>query len=60
MGQQAEEEEEEKKSNRTWQKNKRGNSKVESNDNPEILDRGGETPDIPSLPSRTIGKQDKM
>ena len=28
-------------SNRTRQKNKRGNSKVESNDSPEIPDRGG-------------------
>ena len=41
---------EEKKtdSNRTRQKNKRGDNKVESNDSPEILDRG-ETSDIPSL-----------
>ena len=30
--------------------NKRGDSKVESNDSPEILDRG-ETSDIPGLPS---------
>ena len=36
--------------NRTKQKNKRGDSKVESNDSPEILDRG-ETSDIPGLPS---------
>ena len=34
----------------TRQKNKRGNSKVESNDSPEIPDRG-ETSDIPGLPS---------
>ena len=34
------------KSNRTRQKNKRGDSKVESNDSPEIPDRG-EIPDIP-------------
>ena len=32
------------------QKNKTGDSKVESNDSPEIPDRG-ETSDIPSLPS---------
>ena len=32
------------------QKNKRGDSKVESNDSPEIPDRG-ETSDIPGLPS---------
>ena len=37
-------------SNRTRQKNKRGDSKVESNDSPEIPDRG-ETSDIPGLPS---------
>ena len=40
------------KENRTRQKNKRGESKVESNDSPEIPDRG-ETSDIPGLPSRT-------
>ena len=39
-----------RKGNRTRQKNKRGNSKVESNDSPEIPDRG-ETSDIPGLPS---------
>ena len=39
-----------RKSNRTWQKNKRGDSKVEPNDSPEIPDRG-ETSDIPGLPS---------
>ena len=35
------------------QKNKRGDSKVESNDSPEIPDRG-ETSDIPGLPSGVI------
>ena len=35
---------------RTMQKNKRGDSKVESNDSPEIPDRG-KTSDIPGLPS---------
>ena len=39
-----------RKSNRTMQKNKRGDSKGESNDSPEIPDRG-ETSDIPGLPS---------
>ena len=39
-----------RKGNRTRQKNKRGDSKVESNDSPEISDRG-ETSDIPGLPS---------
>ena len=38
-----------RKSNRTGQKNKRRDSKVESNDSPEIPDRG-ETSDIPGLP----------
>ena len=38
------------KGNRTSQKNKRGDSKAESNDSPEIPDRG-ETSDIPGLPS---------
>ena len=37
MEQQAEKD---RKSNRTRQKNKRGDSKVESNDSPEIPDRG--------------------
>ena len=41
MGQQAEKRED-KKGNRTRQKNKRGDSKVESNDSPEIPDRGGD------------------
>ena len=36
--------------NRTRQKNKRGGSKVESNDSREIPDRE-ETSDIPGLPS---------
>ena len=39
-----------RKSNKTRQKNKRGDSKVESNDSPEIPDRG-EASDIPGLPS---------
>ena len=39
-----------RKSNRTWQKNKRGGSKVESNDSPLIPGRR-ETSDIPGLPS---------
>ena len=39
-----------RKSNRTRQKNKRADSKVASNDSPEIPDRG-ETSDILSLPS---------
>ena len=34
----------------TRQKNKRGDSRVESNDSPKITDRG-ETSDIPGLPS---------
>ena len=37
-----------RKENRTRQKNKRGNSKLESHDSPEIPDRG-ETLDIPSV-----------
>ena len=32
-----------RKSNRAGQRNKRGDSKVESNDNPQIPDRGGDT-----------------
>ena len=39
-----------RKSNRTRQRNKTGDGKVESNDSPEIPDRG-ETSDIPGLPS---------
>ena len=38
------------KSNRTSRKNTRGDSKMKSNDSPEIPDRG-ETSDIPGLPS---------
>ena len=41
-----------RKSNRTQQKNNRGNSKVESNDCPEIPTRG-ETSDNLGLPART-------
>ena len=41
--------------NRTRQKNKRGDSKVESNDSPEILDKE-ETSDMPGLPSGEIQK----
>ena len=57
MGQQAEQKDlagkKDRKSIRTRKKSKRGDSKVESNDSPEILDRGGgRTSDIPSLPSR--------
>ena len=48
MGQQAENDK--TKDNRTRQKNKRGDSKVESNDSPEIPDRG-ETSDTHGLPS---------
>ena len=53
MGQQAHTKKKKKKkteSNWTRQKNKTGDSKVESNDSPEIPDRG-ETSDIPGLPS---------
>ena len=49
MDQQAEKRKD-RKGNRTRLKNKRGDSKVESNDSPEIPDRG-ETSDIPGLPS---------
>ena len=42
-----------RKTNRTRQKNKRGDSKVESNDSPVIPDRG-ETSDIPGLPSGAL------
>ena len=49
MDQQAEKRED-RESNKTGQKNKRGDRKVESNDSPEIPDRG-ETSDIPGLPS---------
>ena len=44
-----------KMGNRTRQKNKRGDSKVESNDSPEIPDRG-KTSDIPGLPLGGHGK----
>ena len=47
MDQQAEKD---RKGNRTSQKNKRGDSKVESNDRPEIPDRG-KTSDIPGISS---------
>ena len=50
MGSRQKKKKEDRKSNRTRQKNKRGDSKVESNDSPEIPDRG-ETSDIPGLPS---------
>ena len=50
MNQLAEKKGQDRKSNRTRQKNRRGNSKVESNDSPEIPHRG-ETSDIPGLPS---------
>ena len=39
-----------RKNNGSRQKNKRGDSKVESNDNPTIQD-SGEPSDIPGLPS---------
>ena len=44
-----------RKGNRTRQRNKRGDSKVESNDNPEIPDRE-ETSDIPGLPSGVLAE----
>ena len=47
MDQQAEKRQD-RKSNRTRQKNKRGDSKVEPNDIPEIQDRW-ETSDMPGL-----------
>ena len=50
MGQHAD-----RKSNRTRQTNKKGDSKVESNDSPEIPDKG-ETSDFPSLPAG-VGEQ---
>ena len=49
-------EKKDRKSNRTKQKNKRGDSKVESNDSPEIPD-SGETSDIPGLP---LGGEEKI
>ena len=42
-----------RKSNRTRQKNKTGDSKEESNDSPEIPDRGA-TSDIPGLHSGAL------
>ena len=42
-----------RKSNRSRQKNKRGDSKVESNDSPDIPDRE-ETSDIPGLSSGVV------
>ena len=55
MDQQAEKKDKtERVINRTRQKNKRGDNKVESNDSPEIPDRG-ETSDIPGLPSGEKG-----
>ena len=45
--------------NRTRQKNKTGDSKVESNDSPEIQDRG-DTSDIPGLPSGAITDAGKV
>ena len=44
-----------RKSNRTQQKNKKGDSKVETNESPEIPDRG-EASDIPGLPSASTHK----
>ena len=44
-----------RKSNGYSQKNNRGDSKVETNDSPEIQDRR-EIPDIPSLPSGSLLK----
>ena len=56
MGQLAEKKKKkDRKSNRTKQKNKRGESKVESNDSPEVPDKG-ETSDIPSLPLGSHGQ----
>ena len=43
-----------RQSNRTQQKNKRGNNKMESNDTPEVQDRW-DTLDILSLPSQVMG-----
>ena len=56
MDQQAEKD---RKSNRTRQKNKRGDSKVESNDSPQIPDRG-ETSGIPGFPSGGGGGRGKF
>ena len=56
MDQQAEKD---RKSNRTRQKNKKGDSKVESNDSPEIPDRG-ETSDIPCFPSGAAWEREDL
>ena len=48
-----------RKGNRTRQKNKRGDSEVESNDSPEIPD-GGETSDIPGFPSGVAERQTEL
>ena len=48
-----------RKSNRARQKNKRGDSKVESNDSPEIPDRT-ETSDIPGLSSGVFSLSPKL
>ena len=48
-----------RKGNRTRQKNKRGDSKVKSNDSPEIPDKG-ETSDIPGLPSGVVSKKQSL
>ena len=58
MDQQAEKKDK-TESDRTRQKNKRGDSKVESNDSPEIPDKG-ETSDIHGLPSGANIKQIKQ
>ena len=63
MDQQAEKKKD-RKSNRTRQKNKKGDSKMKSHDSPEILDRGegrvGTSSDIPSLPSDGLNKNTKQ
>ena len=61
MGQQAEKKERKKdrKSNRTRQKNKRGDSKVKLNDSPEIGGGGGKEirhAEIPDLPLGVLNK----
>ena len=54
MSQQAEKRYDRKR-NRTQQKNKKGDSKVETNDSLEIPDRG-EASDIPGLPAASTQK----
>ena len=49
-----------RKSKGSRQKNKRGDSRVESNDSPEIPDGGGETSDMPGLPSREGVKERRV